>query len=1099
MRGPNNEQKLAIEHNGGVLLKAGAGSGKTFVLVEHIVYLTKNFIFKDGDELAFQSEDELQEKLRKYYSKIVLMTFTNKAAGELSIRLSARLSYELENFQNKSTYNPWSVAIDCLPYMTVGTIHGFCFKLIKQGIFSDISPDALIISQSQFEYYIEELFNDWLGLQDSDEFLDIIRANTPSIIKAMQGVFSDPLIRLNWEEDNSFYQSDKDLFEEIEKLSKFSNIHSEQMNLDIDEKYKKTKWYEFLNNFLAIRGNPIEDLGSFEVYKNFFDGIKRMPPAPRKPTGLDDIIDYFSKIKEFRAFYFNKSEENFIEYFKNKDGLIASWVDKLKSIFNFINFHYKELNGLTFSDLEYIVYKGMKSAEQVEKVSQMYEYFIIDEFQDTSSIQFDIVSKIIKNDFTKIFCVGDEKQAIYGFRGGELGVFWECASKVEQVLTLKNNYRSLPNIVKFNNKLFDDLFKLGLDFEGQDLMSVDVVHQEIPEGVDYKTQGSISKLITPIELEEKESLLTEDIHFLEARNIYEYLESKDEIEQTCILYKNLKPSRVLIEYFIKKGKSFTAQIKIPFEEEPIIGIFYTMIGEYLDKAETSMTYLSFIINGHLRRLNIMPIDSISTHTMEFFKNISFLGIKCSFDKFIFDMGLSNSNSRNNISHIHNLIDTTATLEELFLKLKENASLKFSMDFQFGDKPENIIIMTVHSSKGLEFPEVILGGIQTNANRNMNRNLFGKLPGSFRWFISSEKRKALKTPQFYYEELLTRHKEFAETKRLFYVAGTRARNKIIWFDFDPQNGKSLNQKNSWGQGLETWSSSNEDLFETQKTPEISFKNLTRESSEFNFSSPLFHKHDIGIFAKQSEPLKLIFTPELSVTKLAHLSECPRKFYLSNTVKLNESFLNELSDIFVDVDLKQEEETEQISFHFKSSAERGTKIHELISYAILNNWVLPREEFNGEYFEPSNWALTELAKYKSDFQFISEVPLKFSFFGHIISGIPDLVLLSDKSARIWDFKTGSPKESKEVGYYFQLKSYALALYETGKVPKKALIELSLCYVDVKELKTIKISYDQVRDELFTVWQRMMTPDVKNLEFCSDCGYKKLCHFNRDSIAP
>ena len=73
--------------------------------------------------------------------------------------------------------------------------------------------------------------------------------------------------------------------------------------------------------------------------------------------------------------------------------------------------------------MEYLVYRGLLNKESQKKVSDVYKYFIIDEFQDTSEIQFDILKMLCGKNYQSLFCVGDQKQAIYGFRGGELGVF----------------------------------------------------------------------------------------------------------------------------------------------------------------------------------------------------------------------------------------------------------------------------------------------------------------------------------------------------------------------------------------------------------------------------------------------------------------------------------------------------------------------------------------------------------------------------------------------------------------------------------------------------------------------------------------------------
>ena len=84
MVSPNLEQKKAIEHQGGVLLSAGAGSGKTFVLENHVIYLTEQWIeeFQKKPQVV-----DLRSYLRQKFKSVVLMTFTRKAAGELELRI----------------------------------------------------------------------------------------------------------------------------------------------------------------------------------------------------------------------------------------------------------------------------------------------------------------------------------------------------------------------------------------------------------------------------------------------------------------------------------------------------------------------------------------------------------------------------------------------------------------------------------------------------------------------------------------------------------------------------------------------------------------------------------------------------------------------------------------------------------------------------------------------------------------------------------------------------------------------------------------------------------------------------------------------------
>src|SRR3989338_4115455 len=111
-RSPNAEQLLAIEHTGGVLLRAGAGSGKTFVLVEHIIFLTRQWI----SEFKNTTNSSFEEYIRQKFSQVVMMTFTKKAAGEMSIRLTEKFSEVAEDEENKSL---WAVANEAIPMLMV--------------------------------------------------------------------------------------------------------------------------------------------------------------------------------------------------------------------------------------------------------------------------------------------------------------------------------------------------------------------------------------------------------------------------------------------------------------------------------------------------------------------------------------------------------------------------------------------------------------------------------------------------------------------------------------------------------------------------------------------------------------------------------------------------------------------------------------------------------------------------------------------------------------------------------------------------------------------------------------------------------------------
>ena len=159
---------------------------------------------------------------------------------------------------------------------------------------------------------------------------------------------------------------------------------------------------------------------------HYFKALKyKIPTSPRATSTEEEIHSLFQSVKGLNTFLKSNGEdlENYSLYF---DEYVSVWFKNFKNLVDFTSLEYDKALGITFSDLEYIVRSGLNNKEVASKISESYEYLVVDEFQDTSYIQFEIIQKIIQDDFNRLFCVGDIKQAIYGFRGGELSVFLDC-------------------------------------------------------------------------------------------------------------------------------------------------------------------------------------------------------------------------------------------------------------------------------------------------------------------------------------------------------------------------------------------------------------------------------------------------------------------------------------------------------------------------------------------------------------------------------------------------------------------------------------------------------------------------------------------------
>lgn len=1099
MSNPNAEQKLAIEHKGGVLLKAGAGSGKTFVLIEHITYLVNQWIKEhkpSGQKELFRSF------LKGKFSKVVLMTFTKLAAGEISIRLFNKFQSQLDSVEVDDKYY-WEIAAELVDSITVSTIHGFCFKLIRQGFFKDIDADDEMLSDIEFKLVLENLFDRWVNEvrdENSDFLIDLIIKDKEHLVTSLQQIIGDPSLRIMWQRliENGLDESlEEDIWKTIFNEEELNSVFDTYLDRVHVESFAGNKWADFLLEFSKINCGEIDSRKKVYTYLSLFKNLDyKIPRSPTAKKVEDSTKLYYSKVKDLASF-FKDYGEDFYHYITHYDEVVSDWFNLFKQLVHFVDVEYSRTPGLTFADLEYMVWKGLKDSGVVEHISESFNYFIVDEFQDTSYIQFEILETLIQKDFNRLFCVGDVKQAIYGFRGGELGVFQSCQKKVPKVLSLKNNYRSLKSIIHFNNNFFEYLFAKGVGHEGNDSHSVEVEYQNPPS--EDMEQGKVYPLTINFSdhIEEDKKLSNREIEYVEALRIFEEIKNLREnnsLEQICILYKRLKPAQQLIYLLLDAGIGFTAQIKVPYASDPVIGMFYTLIQKRFDKNNYHFQFTVLMFEKYLELLGITFQDDLKTLIDEFEAQEKYFGLYQAFLDFFARLGISSSNYANNIEYINSVINLSSGNSARLLTLLQNgASNTYSMNFQSGHNPEKVMIMTAHASKGLQFDHVILGGMYTNDAKMPASPLFGKIPMSLQWSLHLEGKKRFKTPQFIYEQILMKKKEFSESKRLFYVACTRAKKSLSWVQQDKFK-MSRPQKGSWFNGLNKWQFdlvSNEIVTKTLEgkiETEINYNHKVLQKMEN--SPPLFHIDPLGNVSKITGPSEIIPVAELSVTRLASIAQCPRKFYLKNICKISDEELALLNSEKVDHFSYDDEDELTSSSFFKSSAQRGSLIHEKLSQAIKSNF--NEIKVDASISKAFHSTVDNLKNYVDNFELISEKPIKFEIFGHMVSGIPDLILMpkDDKDLEIWDFKTGSRQESTEESYWFQLYCYALSTYNLKLLSREKKIKLILYYVDTKQVVDKMVDFENVENYLFEYWGKLKRPWMVNLSHCEKCTYNNIC---------
>ena len=1063
MRKPNQEQKVAIDSHGGVL-SAGAGSGKTFVLIEH----TLQKLIELAEVSFNQHSHNWQDHFVIESSKIALMTFTKKAAAEMKQRLESRIkNAELPHFLSNEILTEASYGV------FVGTIHSFLLKLIRDGVVDGVES-VEITSSRNFEKDVDEFVDEsLLKIQKkiSSRTFSSLLSNLDQIKISFKQIFNDAELRVFWESFDPSGVTDN-FWRQFYQLCEIAELLEIDIPLkDFPSDSSKT-WYIALEKFKLVQDRfPKSNFHDHLIdLSHFFDDVKRITP-PRK-SEYEKIIHIISLIRDLRTSF--KAARYHLECASSNPEEMNEFYKVLKNIFELIDQRIKFKNKLTFSSLEYIISKASFDMAPLK-------YLMVDEFQDTSWAQHEIIGSLVQGGWSNIFCVGDKKQAIYRFRGGEIDVFDKTIELSQKNYHLISNYRSQKNIVNFNNGFFSKIFPLGIGFKRENDKAVKMeIQDSLNESRDI--QGEVSLLQCSVDQSDKK-YLNQDIEILEAQLIYLQIKTLKEKDQNdvAILYSRLAPSYHLIKILLKNNYSLVTQAKMPIFEQPVIGIIITVI-------ENALDFYPHEGIAQAKIQEIVQLLGLSTRYLvskqRVINNAKYFGCAFALVNEINLLGLTITDRSNTINLIEEISESASgSLENVWVQFKGMAKEKLSLEFRNIQKQEMIVqIMTVHSSKGLEFDNVILGGIHTNGAKGRDEGLLRKWPGSFKWMPNLNAKKLAQSPNYILESLESKRLDYNEQKRLLYVACTRAISSLYFpFIVDQLSNEIIcSNKNSWVRAL--------DLFRdhiSQKEVAINIERYTN-----NRKLPFFHIDHLGIINRNVDYLKYHLTVDHSVTALSDLFSCPRKYYLASICKYDDELMDFLHDVYSN-DLPDQYKKfipKNIDKNSRSNKDRGNEFHRHIENYIKRG--LDQSSVEQNNISVLKFCFDELDKVSKENKLLSEYGIKFKFNGQFINGICDLVILGDGNdiAEVWDFKTGLIEELNKEKYHAQLSLYAVGILEL--FPELKSIKLKLIYLDEQKIVEDIFRREDIPGFADKVAQKIKTPWMKNESNCQICEYQKIC---------
>ena len=696
-------------------LKASAGSGKTFALT--VRYITLLLLGAKPNE-------------------ILTLTFTNKAAAEMSQRVLNTLqtlgddkSYlgEISRVSNLSEDEILSKKSNLLNLfsnssLSIYTIDKFVNKILKEfGGYAGVSDDFEILSDDE-----ELLGYHFLNSLDESSFKDLVD------FSLYEG-----------KKFNSLFTLFKSL---IEKNEEFDTLDIDASLIDLlkDEILKCSfKIKEHFLNCSEASSSAIKavDFTNFEelFLKTWIQKDSLFDYSYFKKCANETINNEFLNLKEL-----------FFKYYKVRASYSLSKIFKLFNKFKEFKFEFnKRKNYYEFNDISNMVYMLLNSKIDRDflyfRLDSNYNHILIDEFQDTSILQYNILKPLIEEiisgnseKFKTFFYVGDPKQSIYRFRGGNKELFDYVLKQNSQIAlnSLNTNYRSNKVVVDFVNSVFTKL-----------------------DNFDYEVQNSI-KDGGFVEVIEDDSLELDDKFLNISKKIQELLDSG--INQSDIAILCYTNSDVLnLYYYLKK---VLPNIKISTDMSS------KLINAQNVKAVINLIkYLYFKEEIYKENFNAIIGKNINSSL-----DTNFEFKEKSVEEIIFF-----------------LANSFELLDDNVVKLMQDTTkFKNIVEFIYGiDKLESSIensensgvqILTIFKSKGLEFQTVIL--LDRIKRKNHDRSSFLFSYKNMQIDKVFYKIAGLESFDKEYEKALEKEKSLSldDEKNVLYVALTRAKSNLIVF-------------------------------------------------------------------------------------------------------------------------------------------------------------------------------------------------------------------------------------------------------------------------------------------------------------------------------
>ena len=800
MKWTNEQYEAITKDNTSIIVSAGAGSGKTAVLTERVIRK-----IKDGVDI----------------NELLILTFTNKAASEMRERIRKSLK----------KYPEFKEQLNLLNQSYITTFDSFALSTLKKYNYAlNVSKNIKIADSSiiflKKKKILDEIFENYYNGTDNNFYKlinDFCIKDDDDIKKYILNIFNSLSLLIDKEQYLENY---------------FNDILSEKnINNNIKE------YEEVIHNIIEETKNYIDDISDidYEYYEKINIVFNKLYEATnyddivlnlniRLPNIPKDADEELKKLKEKVSFNIKKiidiCEYDNINEIKEDIYLTKDYIkiiiDIIKKMDNYLKAFKKENNIYEFNDISILLIELLKNNKQIcDEIRNSYKEIMIDEYQDTSDIQEEFINLISNNN---VYMVGDIKQSIYRFRNANPNIFKNKYEKFSKniggyKIDLNKNFRSRKEVLDNVNLLFSNLMDSEIgganynnghsmvygntsydNLSGNKNYNMDIINYEYKKEKGFTKEETeifiiandiLNKIKNKYQVVDKKDfklrncnfgdfviLIDRSTNFDLFKKIFEYMKIpltiyKDERlnnEVEITVFKNL------LKLIIKiKNNEFDNDFKFLFTS-----IARSFLFEYNDDL-----IFNYFYNDDFKNNDIFIKCKLISKFIDSFTNSMI--VEKIVDEFNFlENFIKLGDVKNRIVRTDYLNDIASNLDNLGFTiydfsnyLDDLVSNDYDLRFSLSkENPSSCQIMTIHTSKGLEYSICYFPMLYKEFNlRDLNEKfIFDKEYGIIAPFFKEGIGKTI------YKHLLKNkyiNDEISEKIRLFYVALTRAKEKIIF--------------------------------------------------------------------------------------------------------------------------------------------------------------------------------------------------------------------------------------------------------------------------------------------------------------------------------